>query len=474
MSLFLCSNNEILLDKLLETNVVIVYICHSSETVSDVLNDDAKNGSYIIFVGNNDLDHTLLNNKRIIIARNFEYHIEDKYYLLTFTAWYLIVHNNLFLEYEYICLLEYDVKLESGFHSNLTSVCADNLYDIVTFFPLTYYLVHTSVTVSVMHHFLLHKNSEFKHLNVWYATSNHCMRRTILCDFVNWYYPDCEMIKKIDPFKISWYHERLFSCFLFAYEDKRKYNIFVLSGIEHLFLKSHESYKTITEDEIPDELIDLFVKNIECPFLKKVFEYYQLFSNIINSSHNYYCSRQCPSYFSNVKNDTYIKYNKDNYERQKELFEISRKSTCAIIIDIYTLPVAFIMLLANPTIRITCIERNSMRDISTFMLLKQYFNNKDICYIGLHENVSYTDIVRSFNEDCVDLIHVCNRSIRAEDLDTLSHICLHNTTRHFTMIIDECQSSIDESIIIDNCITKYKVIDNKCIHNMKILNISKI
>lgn len=474
MSLFLCSNNEILLDNLLETNVVIVYICHSSETVREVLNDDAKNSSYIIFVGNNDLDHTFLDNKRIIIARNFECHIEDKYYLLTFTAWYLIVHNNLFLEYEYICLLEYDVKLESCFQSNLTSVCADNLYDIVTFFPLTYYLVHTNVTVSVMQHFLLHKNSEFKHLNLWYATSNHCMRRTILCDFVNWYYPDCEIIKKIDPFKISWYHERLFSCFLFAYEDKRKYNIFVLSGIEHLFLKSHESYKIIKEHEIPDELIDLFVKNMECPFLKKVFEYYQLFSNIINSSHNYYCSMQGPSYFSNVKNDTYIKYNKDNYEKQKELFEISTKSSHAIIIGSYALPVVFIMLLANPMIHITCIERNNMRDISTFMLLKQYFNNKDIDYIGLHDNISYTDIVTSLNEDCADFIHVYNSSIRVEDLDTLTQICLHNTSTYFAMIIDECQSSIDEATMIDSCLTKYKVTDDKCIHNMRILNISKI
>ena len=470
MNLFVSDNHEIMVDKLPETNVVIIYICHTSEIVNEVLKDEAKKGSYIIFVGNNSIDNELLSNDRIIIARNLKHNIEDEKYLLAFTAWYLIVYNNLFTEYEYICILEYDVTVESEFHNNLHSVCVDNIYDIITFFPLTYYLVHSNITTTVLQYFLMKKNIEFKILDTWYATSNQCMKRQILCDFVHWYYPECKLIKQLDPFKISWYHERIFSCFLYEYENK--YNIFVLGGIEHFFLKSHESYKLIEDNEMPTKLINLFIENINCEFLNKVFEYYQLFSSIINNDHAYYCLSKWPSYFSNLDCINYIKYNVENYEKQKELFEISKTCNHALIIDNYTLHTAFIMLIANPTIHITCIEQNDQRDMENFMLLNKYFDT-DIRYIGFNDSISCKDILPTLT-DRFDLLHISKNCIISYELDSMSHICKQTTLDNFTIIVDNWDTYFYENI--RKFIQNDKIINDKLVcvvQKMKIMNISK-
>ena len=470
MDLFLSGNHEIMVNKISVTNVVIVYICHTTEIVNEVLKDETKKGSYIIFVGNNSIDNELLTNDRIIIARNLKYNIEEEKCLLAFTAWYLIVYNDLFTEYDYICILEYDVTVDAGFHNNLHSLCIDSMYDIITFFPLNYYLVHSNITVSVIQHFLLKKNIEFRNLDVWYATTNHCMRRNILCDFVNWYYPDCHMINKLDPFKISWYHERIFSCFLYEYANK--YNIFVLGGIEHFFLKSHESYKLIENNEMPNSLIDLFIENPRCEYLNKVFEYYQLFSSIINNVHAYYCLSKWPSYFSNLECTNYVKYNVENYEKQKELFEISKTCKHVLIIDNYTLHIAFIMLIANPNIHITCIEQNNKRDMHSFMLLKKYFE-ANVRYIGFNDGISCKDILPTLT-DKFDLLHISKNCSTTYDLESMDCICKDNTLDNFTIIVDNWDTYFYENI--SKFIKNYKTINNKLVYapqKMKIMNISK-
>ena len=94
-----------------ENLLIQIFICHNIEIVNNILNDPKKDNFHILFVGELEISEELSNNKRITIAKNLPNNIENEKDLLTFTAWYAIVKNNLFSEYKYICILEYDVLL---------------------------------------------------------------------------------------------------------------------------------------------------------------------------------------------------------------------------------------------------------------------------------------------------------------------------------------------------------------------------
>ena len=64
--------------------------------------------------------------------------IENEKALLTFTAWYAIIKNNLFSNYKYLCILEYDVVLDNNFKNNLTNICKTQKYDVISFIPINY------------------------------------------------------------------------------------------------------------------------------------------------------------------------------------------------------------------------------------------------------------------------------------------------------------------------------------------------
>lgn len=99
-------------------NVVYVFVCHDQCLIPSTLNKIEN--SKLIFVGDKEIDDKLRENKDIIIARDLPNNIEHEKKLLTFTAWYLIVKNNLFLEYDYVCILEYDVALSVFFSDEIT------------------------------------------------------------------------------------------------------------------------------------------------------------------------------------------------------------------------------------------------------------------------------------------------------------------------------------------------------------------
>ena len=90
----------------------LVFICHDLNSILNIKKYLIYSNCYIIFVGNKEL---LYDNKKIIIARLYDNNIEHEQKLLTFTAWYLIIKNNLFKEYTHICLLEYDVIIKPSF-----------------------------------------------------------------------------------------------------------------------------------------------------------------------------------------------------------------------------------------------------------------------------------------------------------------------------------------------------------------------
>ena len=369
----------------------IIYVCHSKEIVYSILNNPNKNNTNILFVGSNEVDDYIYNNKRVIIVRNLPNNIEDQKYLLTFTAWYAIIKNNLFKNYEYLCILEYDVILENQFDINLQEKCKKNEYDVISFIPINYGFTW-DIKEHILKYFLLQKNITLQIPNTWYATSNQCAKRNIIAAFVDWFYPDCNIIKKFDPNKISWYHERVFSFYIKHFH----LNITILKGLSHEFSNSHEEIHNNLY-ELSSQLVELSMNNPNCEFLSKMIENYTTFADLLESNFE----KNIGSYLTDGKTNV---YDSTKYNKQKLLFDAAKNAKEALIIGDYRGHISFIMLLANPELKITCIEKNDY-------VIPSYIKNGNYNINFINENniTKRIDLLYSLsfkNEFNYDFIHI--------------------------------------------------------------------
>ena len=219
---------------------VIIFVCHDNNSIEMIYEYVEKYDIvYAVIVGNKEIDEKYTNNKeKVLIAKSYKDNIESEEKLLTFTAWYLIIKNNLFKYREYICVCEYDVILKDGFIHTLNELCVSNAHNVISFFS-TYHNFMFDINKNVLENFLIKKKIEEYPINRnWNPTTNHCMRRSIMEKFVDWYYPDCMQIKKEDEQKLSFYHERLFSVFLYSEKIDFFYMYNMMTHIEH---RSHIS-----------------------------------------------------------------------------------------------------------------------------------------------------------------------------------------------------------------------------------------
>ena len=216
--------------------VTIIFICHDENSVNFIVENNQF--EYIImYVGKNDINQEHKKKINIIICRELMFNIEDDIKLLTFTAWYAIIKNNLFLDYDYICILEYDVKLENNFNNNLIEFLSSSP-DVVSFEEGNRFDLTNNVNVYLLKQFMIKKKINPKIVNqilTWGCSTNQCIKREILEKFVNWYYPDCNFIKQKDYKKYSFYHERLFMIFLSSLSINYK----KMNGLIHLHNKCH-------------------------------------------------------------------------------------------------------------------------------------------------------------------------------------------------------------------------------------------
>jgi hypothetical protein len=206
----------------------IVFICHDQASVDECLSRHTN--SSILLVGPAELTSI---DPRVIIVRNLPNNIEHQRKLLTFTAWYAIVKNNLFPDEDYLCILEWDMYNvpETIYHLNDVDIISFHVDDGQSFLR--------DINPEVLLQFLIHKNISYDNpTRPWCATSSHSIKRNIIEEFVDWYYPDCiSIIRTNDIQHFSWYHERLFWCFLLH----NQYTIQILHGLHHIFKNSHSS-----------------------------------------------------------------------------------------------------------------------------------------------------------------------------------------------------------------------------------------
>ena len=219
----------------------LVFICHDLYSFMKVKNYLNYDNCYIIFVGNKKYD-ILYSNKKIIISTDYEINIEKEQKLLTFTAWYLIAKNNLFENFSHICLFEYDITFTPQFLEELNLIYKN--YDVISFLG-GYNSFTYDINLKIFNKFIKHKNiNEYNVKQLWYYTTNHCIKKEVLSDFVNWYYPDCFYLKLYDYKNYSYYHERLFSIFM----NVKNINCFLLDNyVSHKQICSHSFYNIKTK-----------------------------------------------------------------------------------------------------------------------------------------------------------------------------------------------------------------------------------
>jgi hypothetical protein len=229
----LCLEDEIYNDK---QQPLIVFVCHNNDSISKVIHLNHT----ILFVGDQEISEEYKLYPKIIIVRDLPIHIEEEKKLLTFTAWYAISKNQLFQEYEYLCILEYDVSFDENFEKRLIDECQNNNL-VISFFEVdNYHLINIDVNPEVFKQFVLMKEMEeniIQEVKLWGSSTNQCIHRMIIDDFVDWYYPSCLEIKKNHEEKFSYYHERLFMVYL----KSKSIDYIIIDGLSHFQLRSHHS-----------------------------------------------------------------------------------------------------------------------------------------------------------------------------------------------------------------------------------------
>lgn len=222
----------------------LIFVCHNDSLANECLKK--YKDCFVMLVGNN---ISSIRDNRCIKVNKLPYNIEHYNKLLTFTAWYAISKNNLFPDYEYLCILEYDVSFDKYFFNRLRLSIDMKNNGVITFMQLDRnicdkYKVKKSenllfdldINLDLFKEFTNKKNIDnFTYPNVWYPTTNHCIRRDIINEFVDWYYPDCLFFYEKDNPKCGYYHERLFSVFL----DYKKIVPSTVKGLCHMNKKSH-------------------------------------------------------------------------------------------------------------------------------------------------------------------------------------------------------------------------------------------
>jgi hypothetical protein len=207
-----------------------IFVCHDDNSIRTVLPYLEKYSNvFIIFVGDKSTEYE--SNERILIARKFSDNIEHKKKLLTFTAWYLIIQNNLFPDEDSLCILEYDVTFDDTFYQELMNVY--HQYDIISFWQISDGSFYNDTNKEVFDKYL--KTHNLESITTWWQSTNHCIKRSVLHEFVNFYAFTVDDIQ--DETNLSFYHERVFS----SYTNKN--SRYVLNGMKHNGLYSHHYFR---------------------------------------------------------------------------------------------------------------------------------------------------------------------------------------------------------------------------------------
>jgi acetone carboxylase gamma subunit len=198
-----------------------------------------------------------------------------------------------------------------------------------------------------------------------------------------------------------------------------------------------------------DKLLELYKENPECEFLKAFIENYHIFTDIYKECGNSF-EKGGGSYLFEGQEYEYFS---DMYKKQKLLFEIAKKCSSILEIGVYMGHSLLIMLLANPKLKITCIDIDSKYSSAAIKVLEKSFNTK-INLIIADSKKALIDIYDKFDLFHFDGMHT------AEYITFEFNTCLNfvNTNNISYFIFDDYDNY---SYDIDNFskeITRYTVL----------------
>ena len=200
-----------------------------------------------VFVGNRPVDK-ILNNDKIIIARNLPFNMEEYPGLTSYTGWYALWKNNL-ITTPYINLFEYDVILNQNIEQIISKFIYDN-HKLIGYVPVPckninfinkkewvedlfnaikeYYKIDLERTIRV------HMNNSPNML--WSSTSNTTFETSFFKKYMTWFEPLSNLIKESKTAGHA--HERSMTFFSIL----NKYNPILTQGLlTHYQLDSHKT-----------------------------------------------------------------------------------------------------------------------------------------------------------------------------------------------------------------------------------------
>ena len=205
-----------------------------------------KNYRYI-FLGDRPTD-LIQNNSKVIIARNYEFNLEDYPYFTAFTGWYLLWKNKLTTT-KYVTLLEYDTIVTENFEQIISKMIYENK-PMIGYVPVSVNNYHYIQNKNWVEHIFKGISDVYK-MNIetklksiisknpnlnWSSTSNVTFRNDIFNDFMKWFEP---LIPHLKDTKTSGHaFERAVS---FYYLIKNKEMVLTNGVIKHVQMDSHKT-----------------------------------------------------------------------------------------------------------------------------------------------------------------------------------------------------------------------------------------
>jgi hypothetical protein len=108
--------------------------------------------------------------------------------------------------------------------------------------------------------------------------------------------------------------------------------------------------------------------------------------------------RGCGSYL--FDGQTY-RYQRETLKKQEHLFYVGQQANRVLEIGVYVGHSLLILLLSNPTLRITCIDNDSSFSPQAVEYLNKHFNDRIVFYYGSAEDVLRNESLGTF--DCIHI-----------------------------------------------------------------------
>ena len=199
-------------------------VCHDKKSVETAVKrfPDAE----ILFVGSQEAP------ENVTVMRNLPKNIEHLPQFLTFCAWWAISHNKMFLDYDFIAILEWDAHTNVDFWEKAKNILGPQVdaLGLISGDKKFFWEDTTQKFWTVMKNLnYLPPDSNF------FYTSNAILSRKKLDDFVSIYETQIEVIK--DDSKCKWAHERIYGCWL------NTQKVLPIEGMHHLGANSHSHNK---------------------------------------------------------------------------------------------------------------------------------------------------------------------------------------------------------------------------------------